>query len=236
MIDLEHFDGANDSIRRLIEMGRELQKRKNRSSIAKVRQKPKSKKKLLHHPVIAANWDNSQTMVQNYKRLGLAVKVNKATGGVDKTVEDLAEDEASDSLKIGALPKMEVKEARIERDAETGKILRVVDGIDEGVANPLNDPLNDIDSDSDDNNQSAAVPAAPKTAVVAQLEQEARRPENKYQRKQSQGERDFIEDLVRKYGDDYGKMARDTKINYMQRSAGDLKRRVKKWRESGGEV
>jgi len=43
-------------------MGRELQKKKNRSSTAKVRQqKPKAakkamKKKILSNPIIAANW------------------------------------------------------------------------------------------------------------------------------------------------------------------------------------
>lgn len=37
-------------------MGRELQKRKNRSSTAKVTQKAKSKRKLLQNPIIAANW------------------------------------------------------------------------------------------------------------------------------------------------------------------------------------
>lgn len=37
-------------------MGRELQKRKNRSSVAKVTQKAKSKKKLLQNPIIAAHW------------------------------------------------------------------------------------------------------------------------------------------------------------------------------------
>lgn len=39
-------------------MGRELQKKKNRSSNPKVRQKPKSKKKmnLKTNPIIAANW------------------------------------------------------------------------------------------------------------------------------------------------------------------------------------
>lgn len=39
-----------------INMGRELQKAKNRSSIAKIKQKPKSKKKILNNAIIAANW------------------------------------------------------------------------------------------------------------------------------------------------------------------------------------
>ena len=71
---------------------------------------------------------------------------------------------------------------------------------------------------------------------MKELEEEARRPVTKYKRKQSQGERDFVEVLVRKYGEDYGRMARDVKVNYMQRSEGDLKTRVKRWREEGGVV
>ena len=45
-----------------------------------------------------------------------------------------------------------------------------------------------------------------------------------------------FEELVKKYGDDVGKMARDIKINYMQRSEGDLKKRIKTWREAGGKI
>lgn len=38
-------------------MGRELQKKKNRSSIPKVRHKPKSKKlNIKGNPIVAANW------------------------------------------------------------------------------------------------------------------------------------------------------------------------------------
>jgi nucleolar protein 16 len=37
-------------------MGRELQKKKRKSSIPKRRQNPKSKKKVLSNPIIAANW------------------------------------------------------------------------------------------------------------------------------------------------------------------------------------
>lgn len=37
-------------------MGRELQKKKNRSSLPKLRHKQPSKKKILQNPIIAANW------------------------------------------------------------------------------------------------------------------------------------------------------------------------------------
>ncbi|KAK3711173.1 Ribosome biogenesis protein Nop16 [Vermiconidia calcicola] len=234
-------------------MGRELQKHKNRSSISKATRKPKSKKKLLHHPIIAANWDSSKTLAQNYKLLGLTAKLNNSTGGVEKKIADIeAEDEGGDGLWIdGSRRKkgkgqIEVKEARIERDPETGAIVRIVD--EETVrANPLNDPLNDLDTESEDerefegfdqhagNGQPFSTHGTT-TAVVEQLQNEASRPVPKYKRKQPEGERMFVEALVRKYGDDYGRMARDMEINYMQRSEGDLKRRVKRWREGGGIV
>jgi nucleolar protein 16 len=240
-------------------MGRELQKRKNRSSVSKVKHKPKSKKRLLTHPIIAANWDKTQTLAQNYKRLGLTARLNKNTGGIEKKVSDILPVESNDryslrdTLNITSSSKrgqkIDLSEAKIERDPETGKILRV---IDEKLpkANPLNDPLNELESDSEDDtgifslrNQHDAVVKKPSSAhstavtdTVKQLEAEASRPVTKYKRKQPDGEREFIEDLVRKYGDDVGKMARDTKINYMQRSEGDLKKRIKRWRENGGSI
>lgn len=244
----------------LLNMGRELQKKKNRSGLQKVRQKPKTKKRLLQHPIIAANWDKSQTLEQNYKRLGLTVKLNKHTGGVEKKAEDVrrAREEAegpadarrkNDMLAIATArrpEKLDVQEARIERDPETGKILRVIEP-GRAKANPLNDPLAELDSESEaegmegfnqhaSNSASTATDASSGTEVVQKLEQEARKPTAKHKVKQSGNERAFIAELVEKHGDDYAAMARDMKVNYMQRSEGDLKRRVKKWVESGGSV
>lgn len=238
-------------------MGRELQKRKNRSGVAKVRQKPKSKKKILNNPIIAANWDKTQSLAQNYKRLGLTAKLNKTTGGIERKVSDVLREAEEgerhqDNLQISTSSKrketLDVTEAKIERDPKTGKILRVVDDANTANLNPLNDPLNELDSESEDEllnpkNQHGNTDAVAargtsnddrKTETVRKLEEEARKPAAKYERRQPEGEVLFVEELVRTYGDDYGKMARDMKINYMQRSEGDIKRRVKKWRESGG--
>jgi len=237
-------------------MGRELQKKKNRSGIQKVRQKPKSKKRILQNPIVAKNWDKTKTLEQNYKRLGLASKLNKYTGGREKKVDDVlraregaANGESSqreDGLIIGGLPRSEhldVHEAQIERDPKTGRILRVIES-DRKTKNPLDDVLAELDSDEDDRvfNQHASNSAPSnlkikaKTEVIEKLEQAANRPTIKYRPKQTENERAFVIELVKKYGDDYRAMARDMKINYMQRSEGDLKRRVKKWREEGGRL
>lgn len=232
-------------------MGRELQKKKNRSGISKVRRNPKSKKKILSNHIVAANWDKTQTLAQNYRRLGLTSKLNKNTGGVERKPGD--EVHQSDPLSIDgrrkkALEEIDIAEAKIERDPKTGAILRIVDEGRTVRPNPLNDPLLELDSDREDDDvedidqhggesfTATHASTQSRTAVVGLLEEEANRPAAKYQRKQPEGEREFIEKLVRKYGDDYTAMSRDIKINYMQRSPADLRRRVKKWREQGGLV
>lgn len=49
-------DNFSEQPDKSLNMGRELQKKKNRSSTAKITKKAKSKKKLLQNPIIAANW------------------------------------------------------------------------------------------------------------------------------------------------------------------------------------
>lgn len=265
-------------------MGNPRQKKKLRSSTPRVTQKPKSQKHILSNPIIAANWDKTQTLSQNYKRLGLATKLNKHTGGVERKGGDIdltvyeggSDDEGRkrkrsgvDSLHVLQGPskrreRLDVGEVRVERDPETGAILRVVEAGEQRRPNPLNDPLNEVegldDEDAEEGEGTSWVQLARqqqegkqhdldlpapgegedgeegKTDVVRQLEARASRPKARYQRKQTENEVSFIEELVKKHGEDYGKMARDMKINYMQRSEGDLKKRIKIWKERGGSI
>ena len=138
-----------------------------------------------------------------------------------------------------------VDEVEVERDPETGRIIRVVG--DEAEAqrkqNPLNDPLNEVmdedENDEEEWNGFAMVGEAVTQSdnpVIQQLEQVARNGVRTAPRKQSQREEEWIERLVEKYGDDYSAMVWDRKLNPMQQSEGDLKRRVKKWRKSQSEI
>lgn len=70
--------------------------------------------------------------------------------------------------------------------------------------------------------------------IVRLLEEQASCAAEKKERKQSDREREWIERLVGKWGEDFGKMARDMRLNPMQQTEADIRRRVNKWKASGG--
>ncbi|GAB7340322.1 hypothetical protein MBLNU457_6774t1 [Dothideomycetes sp. NU457] len=227
-------------------MGRERQKFKNRSSVSKAKLKTKSKKQILNNPIIAANWNQNESIAQNYRRLGLARKLNHSAGGTEALGSNVDEETRrarvrDDSLVIKSKQptQIEIGEAKIQRDPTTGAIISFEDN---RKANPLNDKLNDIEDEDEAvwegfvndhgvvDGAAPSVPGAADTDVVKQLEARAAMGSEKKPRKQSEREQDWIGRLVEKYGDDYGKMSRDMKLNPMQQSSGDIKRRVKKWK------
>jgi len=183
-----------------------------------------------------------QTLSQNYKRLGLTARLNHATGGTEKTsasvsrMNTAAKDQdtlATSALNAGSSA---ISEATIERDPKTGSVLKILENGQNERANPLNDPLNDLeDSDPDEWKGFDNIPAigsGPQTEVLSKLENLASSGLKTAPRKQSRREQEWIQKLVDKYNDDYGKMFRDVKLNPMQQSEGDIKRRVLKWKRT----
>ncbi|QSZ35502.1 hypothetical protein DSL72_008372 [Monilinia vaccinii-corymbosi] len=222
-------------------MGRELQKKKNRSGNAKIKLKPKSKRvNPLGNAIIAANWRQDETLTQNYRRLGLTSRLNSVTGGIEKRQAGL-ESKTSTASKLAisnTIPKnLAPTEARVERDPETGKIARVI--YDDKKANPLNDALN---SDAEDEDREGfegfgdEADSGPKNEIVQMLEEQASRAAEKKERKQSEREKEWIERLVKRWGENYGAMVRDRRLNPMQQTEPDIRRRVQKWKEAGGVV
>jgi nucleolar protein 16 len=195
--------------------------------------------------------NQKETLSQNYRRLGLTARLNHATGGTEKTIAllglndakssraDTAANSTANALNIvsKAPQSIEVEDIEVERDPETGAILRVIGQKDE-KPNPLNDPLNELEDDdeAEEWNGFAMVPEQRQgeqvNPVIQQLEEAARNGARKAPRTQSQREAEWLERLVAKYGDDYGRMTRDKKLNPMQQTEADIKKRVKKWRAS----
>jgi nucleolar protein 16 len=197
--------------------------------------------------------NQKETLSQNYRRLGLTARLNHATGGTEKTIAllglndanssraDAAANSTADALNIVSKAKapenIPTEEIEVERDPETGVILRVT-GTFETKDNPLNDPLNDIVADDEEMewNGFAMVPerreGESENPVIRQLEEAAMNGAKKAPRSQSSREQEWVERLVSKYGEDYGMMARDRKLNPMQQTAADIKKRVAKWQKA----
>ncbi|KAJ4306480.1 Nucleolar protein 16 [Collariella sp. IMI 366227] len=219
-------------------MGRELQKRKRRSSRAKTTMPVRRKKALnpLGNGIIAKNWNKKETLSQNYTRFGIVAKLGKQTGGTAPNNKSTLSTSSHDSLAVQSANQglLQVREVKVERDAE-GRITRVLRD-----TNPLEDPLNELDSDSEEQQQKRRDlekyqdewsgirddPSRPE--VLRELERQASRPVEKTVRHQSGREMEWLERLVGKHGDDTAAMARDAKLNPMQQTAGDIKRRLKK--------
>ena len=234
-------------------MGRMLQKKKNRSSVPRATQKPKSKRlPVKASPLIAAKWDKHLTLSQNYRRLGLTSKLNARTGGTEIKAANGNRPNADkqgehDSLAVAAsrpATSTGLKTARVIRDRE-GRILKLADN-EEGWRNPLNDPLAAMDEhieaegaldssngiNHDRSDHDGVVPEL-EAAALAEL---AKITKKKKSRKQSQREQEWIEQMVDKYGQDIRSMSRDRKLNPNQQTEADIRRRVKLWQIARREI
>jgi nucleolar protein 16 len=137
--------------------------------------------------------------------------------------------------KSKAPEKTAVEELEVQRDPVTGAITGIL-GQTEANDNPLNDPLNEVDDVEGEWSGFAMVPEqgaggeGEVNPVIRELEDAARNGARKAPRKQSQREEEWVSALVGRYGEDYGRMSRDRKLNPMQQTEADIRKRVGKWR------
>lgn len=121
---------------------------------------------------------------------------------------------------------------KVVRDPKTGAIVSVQSSAAERRAkrNPLNDPLNDLsDEEEEAFDGLEAEGVGESKGIVPELEAEAKLEKRKRPRGQSEREREWCRRLVERWGEDWGGMVRDRKLNPMQQSEGDLRRRVGLW-------
>lgn len=121
---------------------------------------------------------------------------------------------------------------KVVRDPKTGAIVSVQSSAAERreKRNPLNDPLNDLsDEEEEAFDGLEAEGVGESKGIVPELEAEAKLEKRKRPRGQSEREREWCRRLVERWGEDWGGMVRDRKLNPMQQSEGDLRRRVGLW-------
>lgn len=180
-----------------------------------------------------------QTTTQNYDRLGLMSKLNFTSAA--PRPRNFHGSQAS-TLGIPSSISTQVTEAKVTLDPESGAIT----GVEEDEANgrrenPLGDLLNELDDSDPEPIDGPALQRVHvtdskgayenETAAVQEIRTFASLGESPATRKLSHREIDWIERLVERYGDDYRRMSGDIRLNPMQQSAGDIRRRVRKYRE-----
>ncbi|KAF3917920.1 hypothetical protein ABW20_dc0109184 [Dactylellina cionopaga] len=205
-------------------MGRELQKKKNRSSINKVTRRKQNIRKrpnITGNKLVAAQWDKTQTLSQNYARLGLTHHLKTATGGKEAQLSKAGAPNPS-PISTGLGP----QEARITR-GEDGAIISI-----EYAKDLQHETLGGYDAD--ENTETPSV-LATETDLIRALREQSTMGIKK-ERLQSDRETDWVQRLVEKHGDDYQAMFWDKEMNIRQQSVGDIKRRIKKWKSSQGSV
>ena len=180
--------------------------------------------------------DSHLTKSQNYRRLGLISKLNNSAGGIEKLSSDLKLPTTSTpnsfkNLTISSpVPRvLHPPDVLVQLDPTSGHILRV-NHQPTKQWNPLNDPLNEITEYGGDDIEKATTTHG----VIRELEEQASMEVKKRPRQQSVRETEWISDLVQKHGDNLIAMVKDKKLNPYQQSEGDLRRRVKRWRERNG--
>lgn len=174
--------------------------------------------------------NKKETLSQNYRRLGLTAKLGKATGGMEAHPSAPA---SQDPLAVSqaASTRSAIRSVKVERDAE-GKIVKVI-----RRDNPLNDPLNDLTDSEDDEEEGAQqqqIETKRELKVVDLLEQQASVPTESHKRHQSARERVWLERLLAKHGDDIVAMSRDLKLNPMQQTVGEIKKKLKVYQKESG--
>ena len=213
-------------------MANPRQKRKRISSRPLVRQKPKSKRLAIKtNPIIAQNWDRKATLSQNYQRLGLTARLNGATGGTERKIDDIERDESDGRVGKGrgfavqpSAAEKAVGSVKVIRD-EDGKIVQVVrEAQKEKFAGDLLDDTSDEEE----------APATRDTEVVRQLEEHSQMVPRKKRRKMAKGEGEWVERLIGRWGDDFEVMSRDKNLNPMLHSPAVLRKKVRAWREQPG--
>ena len=233
-----------------------VRKRKmNRSSVGKNTRRVKDRRRKISiksNPIIAANWDYSLTMKQNYKNLGLRAKLQTPSGGQEVDYSKVAEkvpvksvvDEEGSDEDDELNEDNEDEEQNNETEANNGDEEFDENKIPEGEARIQRDEDGnvikvvygklkkfDIDEDVETlKKQAAEEEEETKTDVVRELELYASRPEVTDARIQSEREEEWLERLYKKHGNNYQKMFFDKKLNIYQQSVGDIKRRLNIWK------
>jgi len=186
-----------------------LSRKRKQPRIVKKKKASSGRKQLnikLLDPRIREHWNSKKSVHENFKNIGLTLDVNP-------------------SLKRSTEGRTTVSEARkiFNRDEEED---------DEGQE--VQQEAYDSDEDlSEEEAPKRRGPAKPDLAKVFDLKPESETPFKETVKKISSDEVSIMRQLIAKYGDNFKLMFKDTKLNFMHYSKGQLKQRYRSYHHFG---
>ncbi|KAJ1960246.1 Nucleolar protein 16 [Dispira parvispora] len=217
------------------------------------RKDPRASKNLILDPIVRKHWDPTLTARQNYRKLGLVSKLNgpdrnpvKVERPLDlynnpedpfneecdidfKSAVDAEKQNAvhPDSLEafLGRPPAKTTADPDVLQKFSPDCIVGygIIERDDEGNVIKVTLP----DEQESEGDEPAPTPA--KTELIRELEEHAANVQV-VERAPPRPERQALQKLIAKHGDDYESMAMDIKLNVLQRAPGDLRRRCERYR------
>ena len=185
----------------------------------------------------------------------MTAKLQHPTGGIEKFKREAelvqtGNGGSGENLVQEKAATFTPQEVSIERDPQTGAIIRILSpqDSDQKISAPGTSQCKTVkktpasnksifsewepDSSSDDDSAPAG-PTRTADTVISRLERQAGAVKGVSKRKPSAREREWLSRLEAKYGKDYVRMAGDMKLNPMQQSEGDIRRRFRRWKDGG---
>ncbi|ORY35336.1 ribosomal large subunit biogenesis-related protein [Naematelia encephala] len=177
--------------------------------------------------VLAANWDKTKTVFQNYAALGLLSSIPVPSGPSSSRTHRTTLPFLPDHMKSSTSQKTDessliVGYGRIIRD-EQGNVVDIV--LPEDEASQDGDIAMEDDDEEEEEKEERVVEG--KTDVVRSLESLAASAQP-IKRHTSSSERTWLQNLVAAHGEDYAAMALDRRGNVWQKTQGEIKRMVRK--------
>ena len=220
----------------------------NRSGVSKNRRKNNNKDKFnpRSNPVIEKYWDSNLTAKQNYKKLGLTLKIGRIAGGQEKKIkiktikhgnmeeslfdEEPEEEEEEEEEELDPYDPANILEgtAKFVRDEE-GNVVKIVYGTKKIEAKEEKS-VDGEEEEALDEEEVATKETAVK--VISELEELAAIPKKKEVHKLNELEVYRCQKLIEKYGEDYERMKWDKALNPFQLSPGQLRKLIKKYQEN----
>ncbi|WFD38932.1 Nucleolar protein 16 [Malassezia japonica] len=215
-------------------MANPRQRRKSRSSkySGATKSAKRAQNKRIHRgpsvmgpEVMREQWDKSLTPRQNYAKLGLAPSLVPQSGGLDRK-DPYANVKRAEPQ--AAAPKARKGMARIVRN-EQGEVVDIIeeDGEKDEDATPWGSAMN---ADEDEPANLVMLPPrlhakdGESVEALAKLAEEDR-PVSRFS---SSNEFAWLAELVHKHGDDIDAMVRDRHLNIWQKTAGEIRRALRK--------